>query len=92
MFPGTKNRNEGTCGCSPVPKPEDEDTFAKTALLRNRPLFPLEQCELAFSFLRKKSFDCEETETFQDNLSLVFASQAFARQRFESVFASHSPR
>ena len=20
MFPGTKNRNEGTCGCSPVPK------------------------------------------------------------------------
>ena len=28
MFPGTKNRNEGT--------------FAKTALLRNRPLFPLD--------------------------------------------------
>ena len=20
MFPGTKNRNDGTCGCSPLPK------------------------------------------------------------------------
>ena len=50
MFPGTKNRNEGTFGCSPVPrtgtkvhsdvpgtKNRNKSTFAKTALLRNRP-------------------------------------------------------
>ena len=49
MFPGTKNRNEGTSGCSLVPRtgtrvhsdvPRDqnrnEGTLAKTALLRNR--------------------------------------------------------
>ena len=50
MFSCTKNRNEGTFGCSPVPRTgtrvhsdvplyqkQDEGTFAKTALLRNRP-------------------------------------------------------
>ena len=48
--PAPKNWNEGTFGCSPVPKPEQgymrmfpgtknwsKGTFAKTALLRNRP-------------------------------------------------------
>ena len=36
MFPGTKNRNEGTCGCSPEQN-RNEGIFAKTALLQNRP-------------------------------------------------------
>ena len=56
MFPCTKKWNEGTFGCSSVPKtgtrvhsrvPGNKNwnngTFAKTALLRNRPnLFPLD--------------------------------------------------
>ena len=42
MFPGTENRNEGTCGCSPAPKTgmrahSPKPPFYKTALL-----FPLE--------------------------------------------------
>ena len=46
MFPGTKNWNEGTSGCSrhqnpergfPGTKSRNKGTFAKTALLQNRP-------------------------------------------------------
>ena len=44
MFPGTKDRNEGTFGCPLDPKNRNEGTFAKPALLQNCPSFPLEVC------------------------------------------------
>ena len=41
MFPGIKNRNEGTFGCSLVPKARNEGTFTKTTLYETALLLPL---------------------------------------------------
>ena len=72
MFPSTKNRNEGTFRCSPVPKPErgyirlfpgtknrNEGTFAKTTLLQNHPFVS--------SWLFDKQV-CVEKNTYKENL------------------------
>ena len=41
MFPGTKNRNEGTCGCSPVPKTGTRAHSPKPPFYEAALLFPL---------------------------------------------------